>query len=701
MKKEEYLSEVTKRIYNESEHRAVYDELGEHIDCKTEELSKRYLSVEAAAEKAVEEMGDTEQVRDDFARIHNDGYNPAFDIVTLFLHMGILAGGWYLMKEFVFNDSGMMSTHLAAVCLALSLMLFDVFMTLKRKLLVATIFSFFRLGATGAFLYIVFVELGKLSDSSLVTVLQDFYSSQIPNHSNYYNRVQIIATLAVIAAVMLCGILISLIIWVKKRLRINNRTDNVVRRKAVGIYRYFAVTLLCFAVFFGVKQLIDRNAYKSEYLHAFETVQQMSKTCQTAEDVTEFIHACDLDFKESRNNSGELTGYSYLSNYTQIECDLTPEPAPSLAEAIDGDTYEIVDNLMASQGVPEDTRELFKIQLNVNQYAVKKGADSFTLKCLWADEEDEKYLADFTPYNANSEEQFNYYKGVIPRSFVFSVDNSPLNEKSCSFTYYIISGNFSYEEKREVVYRTPLYDELNAYSDKLLAVIEKNGDLLPYELAKKTKAKEQVIDYSKDVKRLYKKFGGNSSLYDNIELTQTRYVTKSGMFYALDGKKPPYATVLFADLHNRYFRIGIIGNNSEVHEANEDTRSLSINGYHFDRYGKCYSSAEYVPFYTRDGRKYYFRSVKRSTGDPNIGDIKEKYYTDRQNSWYPESQCFVDEEGYLYFNTDGSLKYDEKGYFKSPSGKRYIKAAETSWYDDGTLAEPQRKTKLQKALSGD
>ena len=145
----------------------------------------------------------------------------------------------------------------------------------------------------------------------------------------------------------------------------------------------------------------------------------------------------------------------------------------------------------------------------------------------------------------------------------------------------------------------------------------------------------------------------------------------------------------------------MLNDNGVGTEETEHTRSLTIQGYHFDRYGKCYSSAEHVPFYTRDGRKYYFRSVKRSTGDPNIGDIKEKYYTDRKNSWYPESQCYVDEDGYIYFNTDGSLKYDEKGYFKSPSGKRYIKATETSWYDDGTLAEPQRKTKLQKALSGD
>ena len=698
MRKEEYLSEVTKRIFNDSEHKSVCEELGEHIDSKTDDLRSKYYSAEAAENRAVEEMGDIEQVRDDFARIHNDSFNPVFDIITLILHLGALAGGWYLLREYVFDDSGMMSTLLASVCLALSLILFDVFVTLRRRLLVPSLFSFVRLGATEAFLYFVFIELGKLSDSNIFTVLKSFYVSQIPNQSNYYNNEQIIAALCVIGALALCGILLSLIVWIKTRLRLNSSEDNRARRSAVSVYRYFAVMVLSFSVFFGVKQFIDFNAYKSEYIHAFDVAQQMSKECKTADDVTEFVSNSDLEFREITDREGNITGYSYLSNYTQIECDLTPEPAPSLAEAVDSETNEIISRLMANQGIPDESEELFSVELSVNKYAVKKGNTSFTLKRLWADESDEEYLSEFTPFKATSEEQFEYYKNILPRVFTFYVDNSPLTERTCTFSYYFVSGNFSYEEKRNTVYYTPLHDKLKAEKDALLEIIEKNNDLTPYELAKKTKTREQVVDLSEDMRRYFKKLGVRSSYYDNVEVTQTRYVTKSGMFYVLDSKKPPYSAVMFADMKNRFWTASAVRGNGERYEANENTRSLSINGYYFDRYGKCYSNAEYVPFYTRDGRKYFFRSLTRKTDD---GDVKDKYYTDRKNSWYPESLCFVDEDGYIYFNTASSLKYDDNGYYKSPSGKLYIKATETSWYDDGTLAEPQRKTKLQKALSGE
>ena len=191
MKKQDYISDATKKIYNYAECKAVSEELSDHIDTKTEFWQSIDYDAETAENKAVEAMGDASLVQDDFAEIHNDSYNPVFDIVTLLLHAGLLGGGFWLLKKYVFDDGGMMSTLLASAVLAFGLALADISLTLKRKKLVPTLFSLVRTGGAGVFLYYLFVEIGKLANSQIATVIKCAFSSHIPTYSNYYNKTHV------------------------------------------------------------------------------------------------------------------------------------------------------------------------------------------------------------------------------------------------------------------------------------------------------------------------------------------------------------------------------------------------------------------------------------------------------------------------------------------------------------------------------
>ncbi|MBE6720215.1 MAG: hypothetical protein E7571_06135 [Ruminococcaceae bacterium] len=702
MKKQDYISDATKKIYNFAECKAVSEELSDHIDTKKEFWQSIDYDAETAENKAVEAMGDASLVQDDFAEIHNDSYNPVFDIVTLLLHAGLLGGGFWLLKKYVFDDGGMMSTLLASAVLVFGLALADISLTLKRKKLVPTLFSLVRTGGAGVFLYYLFVEIGKLANSEIATVIKCAFSSHIPTYSNYYNKTHVRLTLCILAAVCLVGIITSLAVWIKTQLCVNKRIDNLVRRRLVGVYRYFAVLFLSFAVFFAVKQFIDFGEFKKEYVRAYEVVQEMSTQCRTAENVDRFIEECKLEFEPTEDVDGNRTGYTYRSGYTLVSVSTVAEEPPEVTDELTEELgEEFIGNYNSVINTLGDGYQIIGADLSVNKSVIKKGYKAITLSFVFSDEEDEDYLSQIVPYKVSEQELYEYYCRIIPKDFSFVVDTNPQNEVGYLFDYLIYSGDFSYEEEREVDIYTKVKAQLEKKKEKTLKTIRKNADLLPDEIAKKTGTKLRVVDYTETIKKAYSKLASPELAKYVGEYKQYRYYDKDGMYYVLDREKPKYNYVLFADEKKNYYSVEYIDDLSEYDSVDENFKSKSVNGWFFDREGKCYSRPEYVAFYTRDGQKYYFRTIVEKTGDLSVGDIKHNYYTNRHGAFYPVAQCFVDEDGYIYFDTKGSVKYDDKGYYKSPSGKKYTKPTETAWDEDGSLIAPVRLTKLQKAFIGE
>ena len=685
MDKKDYLSQATKKIYNSSARMAVAEELSEHIDEKQEFFESIDYEQDAASSKAVEAMGEAELVSDYFGELHNETYNPLFDIALFAIWMGILFGIYYLLQKFIFSDGGSISLMYGSVFIAASMLFAHISLSLKRKRLVPALFSFIGLGATSVYNYFIFAEIGKTVDSSFKNVIKSAFSSFIPIWSNYYNKTRVTYALAVFAAISLVGILILLVYLLKKTLRISKQYDNSIRRTAVKLYRYFAVLFLALTLFFAAKFFIDIDSYKNEYCNVYKELISICESCSNADDVKDYIKHSKITFSEDVDKDGTLKGYIYDNNYTYAYINVIP------VETDESEKYDLIYNNTVASLIHEvlpakNSVDLVSAKLYANQRkTVKNGFSTISLSAIKCDEIDEESLSEFVEYKVKSDEALKKYTEYIPTRFSFGISDSKIHDKHYSFTYLIQSGDFSYEENRYVSSKTKLYYKIDKEKDKLLKIINKNSELKPEELAIKTKATLKEIDLTDNYRKLINEIG-YGGVSDNVKLKLDTYLLKNGIYYILGNRKPPYYYVFIADKKSGYVTAEFLGEQSAYsNRTTEDFKSVSVNGWYFDKMGRCYSEPERIAFYTKDGRKYYFKSVIEHTGDTSIGDIKHKYLTDRKTSYHEVSSCYIDEDGYLYFDTSNSLKYDSSRYYKSPSGKKYTKALETAFDENGEI----------------
>lgn len=234
MNKKDYLSEVTKRIYNISEKQSVSTELESHIDEKTDFYIEIGYDDETAQEKAAEAMGETETVADQLAQLHNKFYNPALDIIVLILLGGIFGCMYYFAKKYAFGDEGMASVLLGACCFAVALMTGYCGISLYRKKLVPILFSVLTIGSASVFNYYILSELDLQMSSDFSNLMSFIISTDIDSSGNAVDEKNIIISITALSFVALAAVLFGIIYYIKVRRLANTLTDNRIMR---GIFR--------------------------------------------------------------------------------------------------------------------------------------------------------------------------------------------------------------------------------------------------------------------------------------------------------------------------------------------------------------------------------------------------------------------------------------------------------------------------------
>ena len=91
-----------------------------------------------------------------------------------------------------------------------------------------------------------------------------------------------------------------------------------------------------------------------------------------------------------------------------------------------------------------------------------------------------------------------------------------------------------------------------------------------------------------------------------------------------------------------------------------------------------------MPYFTADGKRFYYHSTVNFKAE-NEEDYKKVYLASQDGVKHDYRQCFVDEDGNLYFDTQNLLKKQEDGTYKGSSGKIYTSALATSWDENGNL----------------
>ncbi|MBE6719376.1 MAG: hypothetical protein E7571_01810 [Ruminococcaceae bacterium] len=111
--------------------------------------------------------------------------------------------------------------------------------------------------------------------------------------------------------------------------------------------------------------------------------------------------------------------------------------------------------------------------------------------------------------------------------------------------------------------------------------------------------------------------------------------------------------------------------------ANKNGESITDGLKYYARDGKVYASASEVPFYDRDGNVYFYMTDEQ---------MHIYFLSDKTGEKLDSSLCFVDEDGYFVYNSDGKIILSEDGFSATDEqGNRYLPAALAIWNKDGQM----------------
>lgn len=113
-------------------------------------------------------------------------------------------------------------------------------------------------------------------------------------------------------------------------------------------------------------------------------------------------------------------------------------------------------------------------------------------------------------------------------------------------------------------------------------------------------------------------------------------------------------------------------------ENSSETDSESIadgdsEGIYYDRKGEVYSDIDDIVYYDADGNSYSF-------------DKDSFCYIDSLGNSYSSMQCFIDSDGYFYYDSNNELEFDSQlKKYSDKNGKTYVPIMGVYWDANGNI----------------
>ncbi|MBQ9228593.1 MAG: hypothetical protein IJ168_07130 [Eubacterium sp.] len=683
MNKKDYLDEATKKIYRAAAAKAVAEELGSHIDEKTALYEQRELPPDTAADRALEDMGEAALVADSFAELHNDFYNPLPDIVTLLLHLGLLAAGYYAVSRFAAPDPGLFSLMPALLAMSLSLMLGDAALCLKRCQLIPSLFSLIRLAGTAFFQYFTVAAIDRVASSDPALLWQRLFTPLMAKAASQFNRQAVVITVAVLTLLELTGVAVALALEIKTRRLTVKSADNRRRRLALRLTRYFALLFAAVTLIFTAKLYFDAKAFQREYLQAYQTLLDMTEQCETADGVDQFIRNSKLDFEQTYDYNGEFTGYRYQQNYTALSVAVTFDEPIQVRDVYDA---------LAQSLERDETGYIYEVTLGVDASMFTEGMDALSLRWLHFDENAilAYHETDFSALSLQALYQRCCQYVPVTASAVWSTQT--MWDREATFEYLFSENEFKYRQKETVRFPTETADWLSSEVKRILKVVKENPEVTGQALADLIDAEYRTVTV--DLSSYFSEELIPPALSGKLDIPV--YYLNDEVYMIYDVEESYGALAIYAGDELLDFRVLDIYNSSGERAygkyREEDTRTgedvfrkVAAHGYFYDRDGRCYDNVRYVPYFTRDGTPYFFYSTITKTESKDEYDIKNYYLTDRHGTFYDARQCYIDADGYLTVDSQNMYTKGDGAFYVTPAGGQVTKALYTSWDNDGSF----------------
>lgn len=112
----------------------------------------------------------------------------------------------------------------------------------------------------------------------------------------------------------------------------------------------------------------------------------------------------------------------------------------------------------------------------------------------------------------------------------------------------------------------------------------------------------------------------------------------------------------------------------------------------YDRLGEAHNSLYELPYYSEDGKIFYYHK----------GDGNTSVFIDKQKNEYDVERCYINAKGYFVYDEAGDIALDETALgAKDKKGRTYYPAVTIRWTNDGYMQTVFGMGKTVKQLDDD
>ena len=712
----EYIKEATSKIFTIHEKESVSLELSDHLLSKQEFFEDIGYSQDISEEKAVEEMGPGEEIADYLGEIHNDLYNPVFDIIGFLILALILAVSYIFLRKYVITDSTAVPIGIGYLFAIIGLYFGINAINLKRNRRLPAILTLIVGFGISVISFFVNIHI-NICGINTVSKLKDLMLNGILSKPDKINFVSVLILSAAIIIVAIIAFIIGFVFIKKYESQENTLKTNKSKKTFSKVFAVFCIFSVVIGAMFICDIFVVQTKIKEQYIKDCNTVFEIAQSCESKKQVEKYIKEKGYTFHSGGNNEIIIDGRisDIKLDFSQKEQPDPDEPLTRLANKIlvglIGKKYPKTLEKQSDYTITFDISEKFN---SGNGYP--NGINSLGLAKIKTQPSDLDNLFDFqTKENSSNQKMIDTFVMYYPKKIVINASNN-LNTHSSTINFEYPAGKyeFSYVQSFEQQLLCKNAVEVNKQKNLVLDTLNANPEISNKQLAKTVGAKlvGPKISFD-DYKAIFKyAFGTIDNLdFDDKELKKAYKqlecfeFSDDLIFYRFAGVKNDFVSrlpddelidfVIFDSKTDiRYVSFSLYGKAAK--ETNNTYRSYFAGMFrktycenvgYYDINGNAYLSERDVAYYSKDGERFiYYQEVD------DEGKLIEQYFIGSKGSKCLANQGYVDSDGYFVCGDDSFTKiYDTSkssiDRYKDKDGNKYIKACEASWDSNGNLLD--------------
>lgn len=684
MNKNEYIKNATSKIFDYNEKEIVELELTDHL-LKNQEFSEQIGYESDKAEiRAVEAMGDAEEIAEHLGELHNDYYNPIGDVIFLVLWLALLGGGAYFLNQFIFGDKGCIAVLFSACCLAIAVCFIAFSHMLGRnKIFVVTTSALAAIGS-GAFSFFVMNEANDNLSGSFEKFKEYFFDYSMPLKSSESSLLFVALPVAVIGVFALVFCLTSVVYRIKTLKASNTLFDNHMRKHAKVISLILSFLFIALSVFFGVKFVSAQNFWREEYKQAYLYAVDVSENCKTFDEVKKYIEDSDYDFIYSKVGD-KVNQISAVDNLYYLSFILGDNEIVELSD-------EKKEKYFGDYAGWFDTRYDYHISVTLpSAKDYPNQLESITFRWFISPDEVIDGYRKFICDEHTQDEKQEFIKTHIPTSANISPAVDGRFSSSYSLKFTTITG-CSFQHDFDISIEGENVKAVRIRQNEIAEIIKANPNASFEKIAALTKTKlvtpEHTLQEYKDAaSMLGTLFDDYKNSLDELYYTFYKFYSDKGFYFTIS--KAPYNYVIFESKSVLEYNNTVNFDKKESIKCNEASdeaiKKVFTDGYCYSKNGVPYKwiNIQLMPYFTSDGSRYMYYSYEGKDEDGNY--VKNPCLINKDGVRYDANICFINSNGNLYIDKTASLKSEDGYRYKDAGGNTYTKALETSWDKDGNI----------------